>query len=195
MGSLQGAQPRPAPQGRAPTSATRIHFSRSRARWEARSPTSPRQEATTALATRLNWATVARTLGQAPSWPFLSRCDHREPRHSWGARRRKSSCGREGGARRGWGGGRPAVPPPTGSLGLGSPSSVFWHFDSPEIQRGAVAQDDAQGYGMGLQHRESCWMRQGGGPAQPSCCCFQPWSAGSLEGTAPLGRPASATTS
>lgn len=58
------------------TSATRIHFSRSRARWGGRSgrmvtspgsspvETAPRTELTTAPATLLNCVTVARTDGQ-----------------------------------------------------------------------------------------------------------------------------------
>lgn len=73
------------------TSATLIHFSSSRALCWLRSFVGQRQDAKTALASLLNWRTVARTDQQTPSLPFLSLWDHSEPRQWYGTRRTNSS--------------------------------------------------------------------------------------------------------
>lgn len=73
------------------TSATLIHFSSSRALCWPRSVVGRRQDAKTALANLLNWRMVARTDQQTPSLPFLSLCDHSEPRQWYGTRRTNSS--------------------------------------------------------------------------------------------------------
>lgn len=77
--------------GCALTSATLIHFSSSRALCWLRSFVGQRQDAKTALANLLNWRMVARTDQQTPSLPFLSLCDHSEPRQWYGTRRTNSS--------------------------------------------------------------------------------------------------------
>lgn len=76
---------------RAPTSATLIHFSSSRALCWLRSLVGQRQDASTVLANLLNCRTVARTDQQTPSLPFLSLWDQREPRQWYGTRRTNSS--------------------------------------------------------------------------------------------------------
>lgn len=62
------------------TSATLIHFSRSCALCWLPSFVGQRQDARTVLASLLNWRMVARTDQQTSSLPFLSLCDHSEPR-------------------------------------------------------------------------------------------------------------------
>jgi hypothetical protein len=62
------------------TLATSIQCSTTLALWRADTLRSPRQVVMTQLATLLNWATVARTVGARCSLPFLSRWDQMEPR-------------------------------------------------------------------------------------------------------------------